>query len=253
MLSEHSPTVLIVDDDSDMRLYCAKALQSEGYVTVSTSNASTALEVLGRQPVDLLLTDFQLGPSAFRLARGPRPKPLLTGVGLMQLALAAHPRLSVVFISAYGDQMLTTKGFDAGKQPLLRKPFQAESLRQVVRDTLEKGATPPTSEAMPVPALIPRAHPRFQVSHAVLFSGRVDGHGTVSNLSQNGCQIQSSCMVRPDNYLTLLLSLPDAPLKINVAVVRWNRPGVFGVEFRYVEGTIRERLAQYLSTLNPLR
>lgn len=65
------------------------------------------------------------------------------------------------------------------------------------------------------------------------FFGRVDGHGTVSNLSLNGCQIQSSCLVRPDTYLTLLLSLPDVPqpLKINVAVVRWNRPKVCDVEF----------------------
>jgi PilZ domain len=145
---------------------------------------------------------------------------------------------------------LSIRGFDAGRPPLARKPFQVESLRRVVRGTLDKGATPVTSEAMPVPELMTRAHPRFQVRHAVLFSGRVDGHGTVSNLSLNGCQIQSSCMVRPDTYLTLLLSLSDAPLKINVAVVRWNRPGVFGVEFRYVEATIRERLAQYLSTLN---
>jgi hypothetical protein len=118
---------------------------------------------------------------------------------------------------------------------------------------VEKGATLPTAEAMPFSALIARAHPRFQVSRAVLFSGRVDGHGTVSNLSLNGCQIQSSCIVRPDTYLTLLLSLPDAPLKIRVAAVRWNRPAGFGVEFRYVEAAIRERLAQYLSTLSSLR
>jgi CheY-like chemotaxis protein len=253
MLTERPPTVLIVDDDSDMRLYCAKALHSEGYATVSTSNASTALEVLGRQPVDVLLTDFQLGPPAFRLAGSPEARPSVTGVGLMQLALAAHPRLSVVFISAYGDHMLTTKGFDPGKQAFLRKPFQAESLRRVVRDTLEKVETLPASEGMPVPALTQRAHPRFKVSHAVLFSGRVDGHGTVSNLSLNGCQVRSSCTVRSDTYLTLLLSLPDAPVKIDVAVVRWNRQGVFGVEFRYVEASIRARLDQYLSMLNPSR
>lgn len=180
--------------------------------------------VLGRQPVDLLLTDFQ-----------------------------SHPGLPVVFISAYAEQMMATKGFDAGKQPLLRKPFQAESLRRIVTETLQKDATVPASAVVPVPPLIPRGHPRFQVNHAVLFTGRVDGHGAVSNLSLNGCQVQSSCMVRPDTYLTLLLSLPDAPLKINVAVVRWNRPGVFGVEFRYVEATIRERLDQYLATLNRSR
>lgn len=48
MLSEKSRTVVIVDDDSDMRLYCAKALQSERYTTVLSSNASTALEMLGQ-------------------------------------------------------------------------------------------------------------------------------------------------------------------------------------------------------------
>lgn len=253
MLREHAPTVLIVDDDSDMRLYCAKALQSEGYATVSTSNASTALEVLGRRQVDLLLTDFQLGPSAFRLSERSRPKLCLTGVELMELALESHPGLPVVFISAYGDQMMATKGLDTGKQPLLRKPFQAESLRRVVTETLQKDATVPTSAVAPGSLLVPRAHPRFQVNHAVLFTGRADGHGTVSNLSLNGCQVQSSCMVRPDSYLTLLLSLPDGPLKINVAVVRWNRPGLFGVEFRYVEATIRERLSHYLSTLSRSR
>ena len=48
------------------------------------------------------------------------------------------------------------------------------------------------------------------------------------------------------------MSLSDAPLKIHVTVVRRKWLGVFGMEFRYVEATIRERLAQYLSTLHPV-
>ena len=44
------------------------------------------------------------------------------GDSLMELALRAHPRLSVVFIRTYGAETVTTKGFDVGKLPL-RKPF----------------------------------------------------------------------------------------------------------------------------------
>ena len=149
----HEPphTVLIVDDDSDMRLYCAKALESEGYQTMLSSNASGALDLLRRQSVSLLLTDFQLGPAALRLAGG-RPELALTGVGLMELAQASYPSLPVVFMSAYGDQLASTRGFDHGERPLLRKPFQAESLRRVVRDALQKAALPAVQSIAPAPA-----------------------------------------------------------------------------------------------------
>ena len=250
----HEPTVLIVDDDSDMRLYCAKALESEGYRTVVSSNAAAALDVLGRRSVSLLITDFHLGPPAPRLAGSRRFQPVLNGVGLAQKAVAAYPDLRVIFMSAYGEELLRTKGVDPANQPLLRKPFHAESLRLVVHDVLQTRAMPSAQHAAaaPAPVLIPRAHPRFPVNHAVVFTGRVDGHGMVSNLSLGGCHIQSSCVVRPDTYLTVLLTLPDIvqPLKINVAVVRWTRPGVFGLEFRYLELRVRERLARYVSMLS---
>ncbi|HKN86577.1 MAG TPA: PilZ domain-containing protein [Nitrospiraceae bacterium] len=249
----HKPTVLIVDDDSDMRVYCAKALESEGYRTIVSSNAAAALDALGRQPINLLITDFLLGPPVPRLAGHPRSRPVLTGVGLMQKALAGYPDLRVVLMSAYGDQLLHTPGMDPKKQPMLRKPFHAESLRLVVHEALHVQATPAAQQdALPEAVLVPRAHPRFQVNHAVIFTGRVEGQGVVSNLSLGGCHIQSSHLVRPDTYLTVLLTLPDIvqPLKINVAVVRWTRPGVFGLEFRYVEQSVRERLARYLSMLS---
>jgi two-component system, cell cycle response regulator CpdR len=248
----HEPTVLIVDDDSDMRLYCAKALESEGYQTVVSSNAAAALETLARRPVSLLITDFQLGPPIPRLAGHPRSQPILTGVGLMQKALAVYPGLRVVFMSAYGDRLLSAKGIDPTKQPLLRKPFHIESLRRVVREAMQAPAPALTEQAVrPAAVIVPRAHPRFQVHHGVVFTGQVDGLGVVSNLSLGGCYIESPYVVQPDTYLTVLLTLPDTvqPLKVNVAVVQWTRPGAFGLEFRYIEQPIRERLAHYLSVL----
>ena len=242
--------ILIVDDDSDTRLFCTKALQSEGYTTIGASSGAAALEVIHEQQIDLMLTDFQLAPPVLRLMDSRRRLPFLNGIGLMQKALLSHPNLPVVFISAYGQQLLAANGIDPLKQPLLQKPFNADALRYTVKEALALAAT---KVVLPAPSVTPRAYPRFQVNHVVTFCGPVNGEGVVRNLSLGGCEIQSSCIIRPDTYLTLVLALPKGlkPLKINVAVVRWARSGGFGVEFRHVEKQISDSLAQYLSTLRP--
>lgn len=249
MVSRLAKKILIVDDDSDMRLFCAKVLESEGYTTMGVNSGSAALEVIREQQIDLLLTDFQLGPPSLRLVTERRRIPVLNGFHLMQKSLLSHPTLPVVFISAYGKQLLAANGFNPTEQPFLQKPFNADALRRVVKDTLTNAASKPMPP--PQPALSPRAYPRFQVNHAVAFYGPVNGDGMVKNLSLRGCEVQSSCIVRPDTYLTLVLTLPGdlKPLKVNVAVVRWVHPGRFGMEFRYVEQGVSDRLEHYLSTL----
>jgi two-component system response regulator (stage 0 sporulation protein F) len=242
--------ILIVDDDSDTRLFCTKALQSEGYTTITAANGVAALEVIREQQIDLMLTDFQLAPPVLRLMDSRRRLPFLNGIGLMQKALLSHPNLPVVFISAHGKQLLAANGVDPLKQPLLQKPFNADALRHTVKEVLALAASKPVA---PTPTVTQRAYPRFQVNHAVTFCGPVIGEGVVKNLSLGGCEIQSSCIIRPDTYLTLLLAFPKElkPLKINVAVVRWARSGGFGVEFRHVEKQISDSLAHYFSTLRP--
>lgn len=249
MSTRTAKKILIVDDDSDMRLFCTNVLESEGYTTMSVTNGSAALQVIREQEIDLLLTDFQLGPPSLRLVKSRPRVPVLNGVSLMQKSLLFHPTLPVIFISAYGRQLLSANGFDPSKQPLLQKPFNADALRRIVKETLKNAPSLPVPHSQPV--MTPRAFPRFQVNHAVSFSGSVKGEGTVKNLSLRGCEVQSSCMIRPDTYVTLVLALPGdlRPLKINVAVVRWAHPGRFGLEFRYVEQEINDRLTHYLSTL----
>ncbi|MDQ6735368.1 MAG: response regulator [Nitrospirota bacterium] len=226
MLHEQASTVLIIDDDRDMRVYCARALQSEGYVTLTSDNGSAALQLLHERRIDLLVTDFHLAPPALRLVGEPRRAPVLNGIGLIQRALSSCPPLRIVFISADTQQLLATKGIDVRKIPLLRKPFHADALRQVVRSSLSK-VTPNLAEGPPPSLFLSRAHPRFYVHHKAIFSGDAEGEGRVTNLSVGGCQIQSACAVEPNAWLTLVVTLPDGlvPVKINVGLVRWAMSG----------------------------
>jgi hypothetical protein len=102
----NTPPVLIVDDDDDMHLYCAKGFKVTSMRPCRPSNASTALEMLGRRR-SIYCTDFHLGHRSSDWRGALVPSGCL-GIWLMRLPMAAHSPFSVVSISAYGDQMWTT-------------------------------------------------------------------------------------------------------------------------------------------------
>jgi hypothetical protein len=85
MRHERPRTVLVVDDDSDMRLYCAKALESEGYRTRLSSNATgvgSARPPVGRSSPDRFLI------GAFGASNGGlQSKPALTVIILIERAM----------------------------------------------------------------------------------------------------------------------------------------------------------------------
>ncbi len=77
----------------------------------------------------------------------------------------------------------------------------------------------------------------------------IDGNGTVFNLSPSGCGIRPTKGVRAGSYLHLFLYLgvEQAPLKIELAVVRWAQALLLGLEFIRVSSWQRLRLKQHLA------
>lgn len=121
--AEHA-TVLVVDDNDDMRRYVAELL-SGTYRVVTATDGVTALERLAEEPVDLVLTDVMM--------------PRLDGFGLLERmkqepALAAVP---VIMLSARAGEDGMTEGLEAGADDYLVKPFAARELLARVRVNLE--------------------------------------------------------------------------------------------------------------------
>ncbi len=119
-------TILVVEDDADLRDTVVTALTQFGYHALSAPNAAAALQILGgSEHVDLLFTDIMmpggtLGPELARRARELRP------------------RIEVLFTTGYADSAVLSGGISPTE--ILHKPYRNEELALRVRHVLDREA-----------------------------------------------------------------------------------------------------------------
>jgi PAS domain S-box-containing protein len=118
-------TILVVEDDDDVRTYSVETLRELGYRVVEAHDGPSALRLLDRQPrVDLLFTDVVL-PSG------------MTGAQVAANARALRPGLKVLFTTGYARNAIIHHGrLDKGVQ-LIIKPFALAELAAKVREILD--------------------------------------------------------------------------------------------------------------------
>jgi CheY-like chemotaxis protein len=124
-------TLLVVEDNEDVRRLGIAALQSLGYRVLEAEDASSALHVLDGADgsrIDLLFTDLVLpgGVSGERLAE--------------QIG-ARRPGLAVLFTSGYTRSAISQQGALGPGARILAKPYSLDSLARHVRDAID-GARP---------------------------------------------------------------------------------------------------------------
>ena len=99
-------------------------------------------------------------------------------------------------------------------------------------------------------ALQPRGRGRVPVDYPVSFTGDAgSGHGTVTNLTIAGCEIESHDQLPIGTGLSLRVQAPEArpPMIIALAIVRWKHGDRFGLEFVRFEGRTKEQLEDMLN------
>ena len=117
-------TILVVEDDDDVRTTAVTSLQSLGYSVYDASSAAAALAVLDRNPViDLMFTDLML-------AEGER------GLDLVTRVLRERPRVRVLVTSAFAESSVQHQSLVASGYPVLTKPYAMEALAHRIRATL---------------------------------------------------------------------------------------------------------------------
>jgi PAS domain S-box-containing protein len=117
-------TVLVVEDDDDVRKYSAEALTHLGYFVLQAQDGDAALRMLETHPgIVLLFTDIGL--------------PGMNGRQLADEAMRRAPGLKVIFTTGYARNAIVHHGvLDSGIY-LLPKPFTIEGLARMVRNVLE--------------------------------------------------------------------------------------------------------------------
>ena len=112
-------TVLVVDDEEDIREICAEALQNAGYIAQSAGSAMEAIEVLKRDPVDIVLTDLNM--------------PELSGLDLLRKITEEHAGVDVIFLTAQTTVETAVEAMKAGAYDYITKPFHMDDLMERVK------------------------------------------------------------------------------------------------------------------------
>jgi len=113
-------SILVVDDDPDVRGFIVTSLEEQGYRVREASDGHEGLAAIERETPDLVVLDFIM--------------PGLSGADVARQIRAKRPDQPILFVSGYSETDAVKR--IAPDAPLLAKPFRAEALQKAVRGAL---------------------------------------------------------------------------------------------------------------------
>ena len=116
--------ILVVEDDESLRRVTQAHLDKCGYKTMVAADVPEAIEILEREPCDLVITDLNL-PSA-------------SGLELLKKVRLENPDITVVVVTAYGTIETAVEAMKAGAYDYITKPVHPDELRALVNRVLER-------------------------------------------------------------------------------------------------------------------
>lgn len=120
MEKEMKKIALIADDSSTIRKFVGFALKSMGIEVVTASDGMEALEKLNSEQFDLVITDLNM--------------PHLDGYELIESIreISQYKETPIIILSSESDEEDRQKGFSAGADSYMNKPFDAKKLQYEV-------------------------------------------------------------------------------------------------------------------------
>ncbi|AZF00176.1 diguanylate cyclase/phosphodiesterase [Pseudomonas orientalis] len=117
-------TLLIVDDEPQIRKLLETLLQHEGYQTLSASNGEEALQLVAQQPPDLILLDIMMpGMDGYEVATQLKANPVTANI-------------PIIMLSALSESSARVSGLETGAEEFISKPVERVELWLRVRNLL---------------------------------------------------------------------------------------------------------------------
>lgn len=118
---EPMPTILVADDDANIRELVCLFLRNDGFATAEAADGKEALAVYISTNVDLVVLDIMM--------------PIMDGWTLSKELRRANPDLPLLMLTARGETWEKVKGFELGTDDYLTKPFDPLELTVRVSTT----------------------------------------------------------------------------------------------------------------------
>jgi len=119
--------VLIVDDEENTRIGLSKLLSRDGYQTKAAANGLEALEYLGQENIDLVITDISM--------------PGMNGLDFLYEVRRLYPGIKVVMMTAYGGVDSYLNSMNLGAFDYLNKPVKLRDLKAILERILTSEST----------------------------------------------------------------------------------------------------------------
>jgi DNA-binding response OmpR family regulator len=127
------PTILIVDDEAEMREVLDEYFVAQGYATLSAENAVAARSLVARHPIDLALLDVNLpGEDGLSLARHLRER---------------YARIAIVMLTCASAVVDRVVGLEVGADDYVPKPFDPRELLARVKSVLRRTSSDRRADA----------------------------------------------------------------------------------------------------------
>jgi CheY-like chemotaxis protein len=118
---DSSATILVVEDDADVRIAVVQVLEFSGYKVLSARDGPEALSVLDQNPgIELVFSDLVMPEG-------------MSGLELVREAQRTRPDLKILLTSGYSARAVEESGSDL---PLIKKPYRLAEVVRRVREVL---------------------------------------------------------------------------------------------------------------------
>lgn len=120
MKSEGTKTILIIEDENDIRIFATRVLELEGYRVVGAGDGDDGLKLVREDRVDLVLLDLRLpGRDGWSVLEQMKSEPQLS-------------KIPVLAFTASVGEATRERVIDMGAIGFLVKPLRADSLKEAV-------------------------------------------------------------------------------------------------------------------------
>ena len=117
-------TLLIVDDEKAQRQVLLGDLKSRGYKVLEADSAETALDIVQKNLIDVILTDLKM--------------PGASGIDLLTDLKEINPEISVVIMTAYASVETAVQALKYGAYDFITKPYNLDEIELVIKRIIEK-------------------------------------------------------------------------------------------------------------------